>query len=129
MEGRGEGEGGKGSGHRRGKENSYLVWIGCAAQISKPLPIFKGHFGRKRYQNLEIFLEKHTHFLNFLVVAYTRKFSSSQKTDPCLGIFLLKMGPMFKVLKKKKQTNKKKKKKKKTWSIRAAHSLLMGNFS
>ena len=33
------------------------IWFGrgCAAQASKPLPIFKGHFGKKGYALLRIF--------------------------------------------------------------------------
>ena len=36
------------------------IWVrqGCAARASKPLPIFKGDFGRKGYPFLRIFLEK-----------------------------------------------------------------------
>ena len=37
------------------------IWLGqgCAARASKPLPIFKGDFGRKGYPFLRIFLEKY----------------------------------------------------------------------
>ena len=36
------------------------IWFGqgCATGASKPLPIFKGRFGRKGYPWLRIFLEK-----------------------------------------------------------------------
>ena len=36
------------------------IWVGqgCAARASKPLPIFKGDFGRNGYPFLRIFLEK-----------------------------------------------------------------------
>ena len=36
------------------------IWVGqgCAAQDSKPIPIFKGDFGRKGYPFLRIFLRK-----------------------------------------------------------------------
>ena len=34
------------------------VGQGCATRASKPLPIFKGDFGRKGYPFLRIFLEK-----------------------------------------------------------------------
>ena len=36
------------------------IWVGqgCAAQASKPIPIFKGNFGQKRYPFLRIFLQK-----------------------------------------------------------------------
>ena len=36
------------------------IWVGqgCAARASKPLPIFKGDLGRKRYPFLRIFIEK-----------------------------------------------------------------------
>ena len=38
-----------------------LIWYGWGGAIwaSKPLPIFKGHFGRKRYPFLGICFEKH----------------------------------------------------------------------
>ena len=37
------------------------IWVGqgCNARASKPLPIFKGDFGRKGYPFLRIFLEKY----------------------------------------------------------------------
>ena len=31
---------------------------GCAAQASKPIPVFKGDFGQKGYPFLRIFLQK-----------------------------------------------------------------------
>ena len=36
------------------------IWVeqGCAAQASKPIPIFKGDFGQKGYPFLRIFREK-----------------------------------------------------------------------
>ena len=36
---------------------SDLVWTGCAARASKPIPILKGHFEWKEYSFLGIFLE------------------------------------------------------------------------
>ena len=44
------------------------IWVGqgCAARASKPLPIYKGDFGRKRYPFLRIFLEKYAHFSKIL---------------------------------------------------------------
>ena len=45
-----------------GCSDSVQVGQGCAARASKPLPIFKGHFGRKRYSCFRIFLEKQAHF-------------------------------------------------------------------
>ena len=47
---------------------SAKIWFGqgCATQAPKPLPIFKGHLGRKRYPLLKIFLEKQAHFSQIL---------------------------------------------------------------
>ena len=54
------------------------IWFGreSAARALKPLPMFKGHFGRKRYPFLGIFLEILAHFSNFSGVCHanTRKF-------------------------------------------------------
>ena len=48
---------------------------------SKPIPIFKGSFGRKRYPFLGIFLTTiGPFFLNF------------GEMDPCLGIFFVENG-------------------------------------
>ena len=55
---------------RPGGTQIWFGW-GCAAQVSKPLPIFKGHFGWKRYPLLRIFLEK----VNFSQILWFSGFS------------------------------------------------------
>ena len=68
---------------------------GCAARASKPLPIFKGDFGRKGYPFLKNFFLKNRpifqKFLNFHH-AKTRKFGLSQKSWPMFKDFLVKNG-------------------------------------
>ena len=65
------------------------IWVGqgCAVQASKPLPIFKGDFGRKGYPSWKI----GPFFKNF-AMAKTRKFGLSQKRWPMFKDFLIKNG-------------------------------------
>ena len=44
---------------------SDVVWTGCAAEASKPVPIFKGHFGGKGYPLLGIFSQENDIFVYF----------------------------------------------------------------
>ena len=66
------------------------IWFGqgCAALASKPLPIFKGHFGRKWYPLLRIFLEKWANFSQILRFSGFSHLGSVRKLDPCLRILL-----------------------------------------
>ena len=54
------------------------VGQGCAAQASKPIPIFNGDFGQKGYPFLRIFREKQGHFgpifffKNFAIFAWQK---------------------------------------------------------
>ena len=71
------------------------IWfgLGCA---SKPIPIFEGHFGCKKDPFLGIFLEKKANFSQFLRARMAFQiFGNLGKMDPCLGIFLQEIGPMF----------------------------------
>ena len=77
-------------------------WQGCAAQGSKPIPIFKGHFGSKRYPFLGNFLRIEAHFSQFLGLGvYMVNTQNIGKPDPCLGIFLQKMRPRGFLVKKR----------------------------
>ena len=69
------------------------IWFGqgCAARASNPLPIFKGHFGRKWYPLLRIFLEKWAHFSQML-----RFLGFSPFENPKTCGLSHKIGPMFK---------------------------------
>ena len=60
--------------HRYSKGNSpqnpgggtqMLFGRGCAAEASKPVPIFKGHFGGKGYPLLGIFSQENDVFVYF----------------------------------------------------------------
>ena len=42
-----------------------LFGRGCAAEASKPVPIFKGHFGGKGYPSLGIFSQENDVFVYF----------------------------------------------------------------
>ena len=42
-----------------------LFGQGCAAEASKPVPIFKGHFGGKGYPSLGIFSQENDVFVYF----------------------------------------------------------------
>ena len=46
----------------------------CAAGASKPIPIFKGHFGRKGYPLLWTFLEMEANFSQFSNIGNFWKF-------------------------------------------------------
>ena len=48
-----EGESSRGAGGTQ-----IWFWQGCAADDAKPLPVFRGNFGRKWYPFLGIFLPK-----------------------------------------------------------------------
>ena len=61
---------------------SDLVWTGLYRLSLKPIPIFKGHFGRKRY----------SFWFSGVCHENTKKFG---KDRSCLGMLLQKMGPMF----------------------------------
>ena len=43
------------------------IWFrrGCAAEATKPVPIFKGHFGRKGYPVLGGFIQENDVFVYF----------------------------------------------------------------
>ena len=58
-----------------------LVW--------KPLPMFKGHFGRKRYPFLGIFLEIQAHFSQF----FSQTLEILEKGTHVLGYFCRKWDP------------------------------------
>ena len=49
---------------------STQIWFGqgCAAQASKPIPISKGHFGRKRYPFVGTFSKYRPMFKNIWVL-------------------------------------------------------------
>ena len=73
-------------------EGGTQIWIGqgCAARASKPLPIFKGDFGRKGYLFLRFFSWKiGPFFKNFTIFAMRKpkNLGSVRKVDPCLRIF------------------------------------------
>ena len=80
---------------------SDLSWTGCAARVSKPIPIFKGDFGQKGYPFLRIFLQKKVYFSKiswFLGFSHGENpenhviWGSVRKADPCLRIFWVKNG-------------------------------------
>ena len=77
------------------------IWVGqgCAARASKPLPIFKGDFGRKGYPFFKDFswkigpFFKHFTILGvFAIHVKTQKFELSQKSLPMFKDFLVKYG-------------------------------------
>ena len=52
----------------RGGGGGYTqIWFrrGCAAEAAKPVPIFKGHFGGKRYPLLRVFSQENCVFVYF----------------------------------------------------------------
>ena len=49
----------------RGGGTQILFGRGCAAEASKPVPIFKGHFGGKGYPLLGIFSQENDVFVYF----------------------------------------------------------------
>ena len=61
------------------------IWFGrgAAAQASKPLPMFKGHFGKRGTHFKGFLSNRRPIFHNFQVY-----FGNFGKTDPCLEIFL-----------------------------------------
>ena len=71
------------------------IWFvqGCAAQASKPLPIFKVHFGRKRVPIVKDFSWKIGPFFKNCAIlggfrhAKTQKFGLSQKMGPIIKDF------------------------------------------
>ena len=65
---------GKVLGGTRGEGDTW-IWFGreSATRASKPVPMFKGHFGRKRYP----------------LLGFSQNFG---KTKPCLGIFFVENG-------------------------------------
>ena len=72
------------------------IWFGqgYAARASKPLPIFKGHFGREGYPCKDFFFWKigpfFTNFAIFKVFAMQKPklLGSVRQLDPCLMTFL-----------------------------------------
>ena len=74
------------------------IWVGqgCAARASKPVPIFKGDFGRKGYPFLRVFSWKiDSFFKNFTIfwvftIRKHKNLGSVRKGDPCLRIFFVK---------------------------------------
>ena len=50
---------------RGGGGTQMLFGRGCAAEASKPVPIFKGHFGRKGYPLLGVFIQENDVFVYF----------------------------------------------------------------
>ena len=68
------------------------IWVGqgCAARASKPLPIFKGDFGRKGYPFLRIFLEKWAHFSKISQFLWFLPCGLSQKSWPMFKDFFYK---------------------------------------
>ena len=75
-----------------GGGTQMLFGRGCAAEASKPVPIFKGHFGGKGYPLLGIFSQENDVFVYFSdkmgeitkVGGMFRDFPA-QNRDPCLG--------------------------------------------
>ena len=53
------------SGGGGGGGTQMLFGRGCAAEASKPVPIFKGHFGGKGYPLLGIFSQENDVFVYF----------------------------------------------------------------
>ena len=72
-----------------GGGTQMLFGRGCAAEASKPVPIFKGHFGGKGYPLLGIFSQE-----NYVFVYFSDKMGEITKVGggACLGIFQLKTG-------------------------------------
>ena len=67
------------------------IWFrrGCAAEATKPVPIFKGHFGGKGYPLLGLLFKK-IMFLCTLATKWAKIYSiyiKLQNYTPCLGIF------------------------------------------
>ena len=65
-----------------GGGTQMLFGRGCAAEASKPVPIFKGHFGGKGYPLLGIFSQE-----NDVFVYFSDKMGEITKVGACLGIF------------------------------------------
>ena len=73
-----------------------LVWMGVYHSSLKTLPIFKDDFGRKWYPFWGIFLYSPiSHNFWVFTMQIPKNFGNLGKWDPCLGIFLWNMWPMF----------------------------------
>ena len=80
-----------------GGGTQMLFGRGCAAEASKPVPIFKGHFGGKGYPLLG-FLVKKMMFLCTLETKWAKISSIYSKITKVGGMFRdfpVKTGPMF----------------------------------
>ena len=68
------------------------IWFGgeCVAQGLTSLTIFKGHFGRKRYPFLEIFLKVYTYFSQLSHGKPPNFLPQSQKLTHVYGCFCRK---------------------------------------
>ena len=66
------------------------IWFGqgCAARASKPIPIFKGHFGRKEHPFLGISLKCIPIFLQFLGVHMTNTQKNWKNRPTFIDIFV-----------------------------------------
>ena len=81
-----------------GGYSDLFIW-GCATQALRPIPIFKGNSGRKRYPFLRIYLDIQDHFSIFFwcLHGHHLKFWKCWTNSPMfnLGIFLKEIGLML----------------------------------
>ena len=70
------------------------IWFGrgCAARASKPIPMFRGHFGRKRVP-MSRDISRNIGPFGCSIWQTPENFGIFWKTDPCLGFFSKKWYP------------------------------------